>query len=313
MTRRTAACASLLLACAGSCAPPSAIQPPPAAVPPQTSASASQPPASIRIAVLVPADAISLRPRVEVIDEPADAKDPQVAKSASFLIVVPLPEQRSQLRRVDVTLSVTSHADGRVVHQQRAVFSRYTEGDALRLYVPPLPGGRYAAEIRTQAQVEGMGPDGSVEVNGEDDSAVVDLASSAPPAAAPATTHSFTFHFQKGHATLAELDEREIEESAKRIRFVLMQNKVSRAQVDCWASTEGERRLNWRLSEHRCSWVRHSLWDRRLRDASKPKLDAAAHGPDNPPHAEPDTDNAEEAEKNRSKNRVAVLRLFVDG
>jgi outer membrane protein OmpA-like peptidoglycan-associated protein len=284
---------------------------PQAAVAP--SATASSPPKEIDVAVVVPADAISLRPRVESADErgfrPGNA--PVADKGQSFVVVLPLPPQRTHLRRVDTWLSVTRREDGQIFHQQHVVFGRYTTGDALRFYLPPLPGGSYEAEIRTIAELEFYGSNGRLTTREEADSASVEVESEAPLAAAPAVVHTFSFHFVRAKVDLVDEDTRSLDDTVKPVRFVLAQNPVARVQIDCWASKEGERRLNLRLSQRRCAWFRNEVWDRRLRKEKKPALSAEAHGPDNPPVDEPEVDDTAILEQARGKNRVVVLRLFV--
>jgi hypothetical protein len=273
----------------------------------------SSAPTSIDVSVVVPADAISLRPRVEVSEErgfrPGNA--PVADKGESYVVVLPLPPQRTHLRRVDAWLSVTRREDGQVFHQQHVVFGRYTTGDALRFYLPPLGGGSYEAEIRTIAELEFYGSNGRLTVREEADSASVEIASVTKTAAAPpATVHTFAFHFNRGHVSLVDEDTRGFDDTVKRVRFVLAQNQVARAQIDCWASKEGERNLNLRLSQRRCAWFRREVWDTRLRKIAKPTLSAEAHGPDNPPIDEPEVDDVAIVEQARGKNRVVVLRLF---
>jgi outer membrane protein OmpA-like peptidoglycan-associated protein len=139
---------------------------------------------------------------------------------------------------------------------------------------------------------------------------VVDIVSSAPEAPPPHAEHATSFHFRRGQAVLVEADQRELGEVVKRIRSVMQQGRISRAQIECWASTEGERNLNWRLSQQRCAWFRHQVWDRLLSGERKPDLQAAAHGPDNPPFGEPESGDSAVLEEVRGKNRVVVLEMF---
>lgn len=284
----------------------------PPAEPGGASSPASSAPTSIDVSVVVPADAISLRPRVEVSDEqgfrPGNA--PVVDKGESFVVVVPLPPQRAHLRRVDAWLSVTRREDGQIFHQQHVVFGRYTTGDSLRFYLPPIAGGSYEAEIRTIAELEFYGSDGRLTTREEADSASVEIESRTKGAAPPVAVHTFSFHFNRGHVSLVDEDARGFDDTTKRVRFVLAQNQVGRAQIDCWASKEGDRNLNLRLSQRRCAWFRREVWDTRLRKVAKPALSAEAHGPDNPPADEPEVDDVAIVEQARGKNRVVVLRLF---
>jgi outer membrane protein OmpA-like peptidoglycan-associated protein len=285
---------------------------PPEPPAPQPSTPKASAPAAIDVSVVVPADAISLRPRVESADErgfrPGNA--PVGDSGQSFVVILPLPPLREHLRRVDTWLSVTRKEDGRVFHQQHVVFGRYTTGDSLRFYLPALPGGSYQAELRTIAQIEFRGSDGQLVVREEADSASIEVKSTSAPAAPPATVHSFSFHFRRGQADLVDDDARALDDMVKHVRFVLVQNQVTRAQIDCWASKEGERDLNLRLSQRRCAWFRSAIWDARLKRDTKPALSTEAHGPDNPPVDEPEVDDVAILEQARGKNRVVVLRLF---
>jgi hypothetical protein len=245
------------------------------------------------------AAALALEPRVE-------GEEGQVPTS----VVLPLPADRIRLRRVDVWLSVTRRDDGKTADAQHAVFSRNTSGDSLRFYLPSLPQGQYDAEVKAVALIDGVEADGTLGVQEKESRVVLAMTSGTAPASGTPAEEELVlqFHFKQGQANPLDSERGAARSAIDQIGATLASRRFVRAQIDCWSSTEGDGAFNRRLSEGRCDWFKHTVWER-IQPRAQRALVATSHGAEELPTIEPSDGDAKVLEEARRSNRVVVLKL----
>src|SRR5262249_34941821 len=112
-------------------------------------------PSAAPVVALVEAKGLTLVPRLE----------------GDSAVVVPLPPQRDHLARVNISFQVKDRATNQILDTQSAVFSKYTEGDSLRFYLPPLGRAQYEVELHTVSYIDARQPNGTIVTTRSEDSA----------------------------------------------------------------------------------------------------------------------------------------------
>jgi len=263
---------------------------------------------SIRIVAVTDAPDFSLRPRMEGDD----------------LVVVPLPPERRHLVSVEVGLLVTRRDTGEIMDQQAQTFSWKTRGAALRFYLPALPGGDYVAELRATSTV--MTASGET-VQALDKSQVsfrsraalpsVPVAPSSPSGgqAHASRSREVKYHFKLQHApedtpALIQDEAADLRTGMMQLKTILRNNDIIKVTLDCWASSDGDTRVNMGISSARCTWVDKYILQPALGSGTSPPIIAASHGEDNPPVPEPAGSPQEELQKIQQQNRVVILKIY---
>lgn len=263
-----------------------------------------------RLTATADTQAITLLPHIEEerrFEPTRKAQRPSLGAAEPRTVVLPLPPDRRALRRVDVWMTVTRHADGAIADQQHGLFSRYSSGDALRFYLPPLPRGTYDVEVRSLSLLDTVDDTQETTTREREDRATTRFEIQDGAAPAPETEIRVSFHFARGKSTAQ--DSREWAHTVDKLRTILREHHIVRTQVDCWASSEGKREPNLRLSRDRCAAFEREIWQAQL-GANKVLLAVHAHGEDDPPFAEHDAEGEQRRESIRRKNRVAMVRLI---
>lgn len=270
------------------------------------------PPPSIRLVAVTDAPDFALRPRMEGDDQ----------------VVVPLPPDRSHLVSVEVGLLVTRRDTGEIMDQQTGIFSWKTHGAALRFYLPALPDGDYVAEVRATSTVMTSSgervhaPDKS-QVSFRSGAALTKVAAVGEPqsssplqgqAHAP-RSRELQYHFKLQHApgdtpALIQDEAAVFGPAIMGVKTILHNNEVIKVTLDCWASSDGDTKVNLGISSARCTWVRKNILQRALTPGTSPLIIAASHGEDNPPVPEPAGITGKELQEIQRLNRVVILKIY---
>jgi len=280
--------------------PASTATPPGAPEPdaPESGAPDPAPPSSMRLVAVTDATDFALRPRVVHDDE----------------IIVPLPSERAHLARVEVGLLVTRRDTGEIMDQQKKVFSWDTQGPALHFHLPPLPGGDYLAEVRTNSTMLARTGEIVTQVQLPDEAQISvhsDREVHVPHAS------EFRYHFKLHHALgdSPELAHDRSEDADSDLRIMelftkLHNNDVLKITLDCWASSDGEAEYNMQVSIKRCQWVRSHILSKALDSLPVTNIIEAAHGEDNPPEPEPAGVTGHALQEIQRRNRVVILKVY---
>jgi hypothetical protein len=243
-------------------------------------------------------------------------------------IVVPLPPDRSHLVSVEVGLLVTRRDTGEIMDQQTEIFSWKTHGAALRFYLPALPDGDYVAEVRAASTVMTSSgervhaPDKS-QVSFRSGAAVTKVAAVGEPqgfSALQGQVHAhrireLQYHFELQHApgdtpALIRDEAAVFGPAIIGVKTILHNNDVIKVTLDCWASSDGDTKVNLGISSARCTWVRKNVLQGALTRGASTPIIAASHGEDNPPVPEPAGITGKELQEIQKLNRVVILKIY---
>jgi hypothetical protein len=255
------------------------------------------PPQSIRLVAVTDAPDFALRPRMEGEDQ----------------VVVPLPPDRSHLVSVEVELLVMRRGTRESMDKQTQTFSWKTHGAALRFYLPALPGGDYVAEIRATSTVRTSSGE---RVQAPDNSQVSFRSGAAPTkVAVVGKPRELQYHFELQHApgdtpALIQDEAAVFGPAIMGVRTILHSNEVIKVTLDCWASSDGDTKVNLGISSARCTWVRKNILQGALAPGTSPQIIEASYGEANPPVPEPAGTTGKELQDIQKQNRVVILKIY---
>jgi hypothetical protein len=272
-------------------------------------------PRTVRLVAVTDALDFALRPRMD----------------GDRCVVVPLPAERAHLVNVEVGVLVTRRDSDEIMIQQTQRFNGDTRGAALRFYLPALPPGDYVAAVRSTSTImtehgaEEQDPDRAqvslrIEPTTSSIPDNVPLAHGSERVAGAPRARELAYHFRVQHRPHDEPalvpDESEMRPASDlRLQTTLRNNEVVKVTLDCWASSDGEPKVNMAVSLARCRWisklVRRSLGRRpRAAGAWPPTIIEASHGEDNPPVPEPAGAPKAQLAEIQAQNRVVIVKIY---
>lgn len=250
-------------------------------------------PPSIRLVAVTDAPDFALRPRMEGEDQ----------------VVVPLPPDRSHLVRVEVGMLVTRRDTGEIMDQQTQIFSWKTRGAAMRFYLPALPGGDYVAKLRVTSTA--MTSSGERDQAPDESQVSLRLKGQAHSLRSRELQYHFELQHAPGDTPALIQDEAAVRDAAiTGLKTILHNNEVIKVTLDCWASSDGDARVNLTISSKRCAWVRKNILQGALARGTSPPIIAESHGEHNPPVPEPAGITGKELEEIQKLNRVVILKIY---